>query len=548
MVDWITFSKYLVAILVIVASTVWFINSVIIDSKRDLHTISLNAQSNVESVRKEHETAIYRNLLVPASFPLTTGLNLSLGYRLRNGNFGDLWSAIMTNGKSTVLQFHTEETTLTRINGIAKRIVAKVESIGAKKIGIATSIDSSMGFSVGVAGLMLSLKDCIPWFLHSIPRNDLEVDIIFINDWESVKYLNGSEKWYQWIIVCDRSIKHRNDYQNNVISLKDFIGEVTDDPEFKYDPKDSGDDAKILAYISNLFGGTTSFTQMCLVSSVSSFIKSFPLGHSLGEADHLTISMSTQWRHSLSIQSWIKTLSVLLHGGSVSFSDEPRSLNDLPKDTTLLAITGNSAFLNHVLTQSKGIRTSLSKALFSEGVFNKIGQISQQVDKLRCIYILNELKNVNQVTDFSSSVLRLEKSTIDRYSTSQLTLLRSLFGSRVVMEVYSPYSVLGPLSYTNYYDYRVLPSTVDKVVTCYGSFTTSLEGKLVETEENPDLTAPNRQGMLVIRGFTIGKPVEKDRLAQALKLVDKFNGGEGWMPLLGVFGLFGNDGCFYEYK
>ncbi|CDO93214.1 unnamed protein product [Kluyveromyces dobzhanskii CBS 2104] len=548
MLDWTTILKYLVAASVVVATSIWFVNSVIIESKRDLHTISLNAQSNVESVRKEHETAIYRNLLVPTSFPLTTGLNLSIGYRLRNGNFSDLWSAIMANGGSTILQFHDEETALVKINSIAKQITERVSSLEAQKVGIATFIGSSTGFSVGVAGLMLSLESCIPWFLHSIPREDLGIDVLFINDWKSTKYLNGSEKWYKMVVVCDWSDHRSGNCSENIISIKEFIGQLNDCSNFEYDPKDSSDDAKVLTYVLNPFGGSTSFTQMCLVSSVSSFIKSFPLGHSLDENDHLTISTSSHWNHSLSVQSWTKVLSTLLHGGSVSFIKEPRSLNDLPRKTTLLAISGDSKFLDHVLTQSKGIRTSLSKALFSEGVFNKIGQISNQIDKLRCIYVLNDLKEVARVTDFSSPIPELKNPSITRYSTSDLTLLRSLFGSRIVMEVYSPFTIMGPLSHTNYYDYRVLPSTVDDLVTCYGSFTTSLEAKLVDTKENPKLFAKDRQGMLVIRGFTIGKPVDEKDLSHALELVKKFNGGEGWMPLLGVFGLFGNDGCFYEYK
>lgn len=50
--------KWFVALSVLIITSVWFLNTVIIESKRDLHTISLNAQSNADPVRKEHETAV----------------------------------------------------------------------------------------------------------------------------------------------------------------------------------------------------------------------------------------------------------------------------------------------------------------------------------------------------------------------------------------------------------------------------------------------------------------------------------------------------------
>lgn len=542
--------KWFVALSVLIITSVWFLNTVIIESKRDLHTISLNAQSNADPVRKEHETAVYRNYLVPPSFPLTTGLNLSIGYRLRNGNFGDLWSAIIANGSATSLDFDSESKSLADINGIAKKLVEKIELIGAKKIGISLSTDSFTGFSVSIGGLMLSLKNVMPLFLHTVPRTEMDIDVLLISNWKSVQFLNGSEKWYKWVVVCEESAEvEKQESFINIISLKQFLGgKVEPDNEFLYDPKDSSDDAKVIMQISNPAGGLTSFTQMSLVSSVSSYIKSFPIGHTLSTKDQLTICPSSQWNHSICIQAWPKIFAVLLHGGSVSFRNNVKSLIDLPKETTLLMIPHDYPILKHLLNHSKGIRSSLSIALFSEGVYNKMGQISRNIDELRCVYIFNELKNVSIVTDFSAKIPKLTKMQIQRYTSAQVTHLRSLLGSRVIMELYSPFSIFGPLCYTNYYDYRVFPSELDKLVTCYGSFSTSLEGKLVETEENPELEAEKRQGMLVVRGFTIGKPVEEDRLANAMKLSEKFDGGEGWMPLLGVFGLFGNDGCFYEYK
>ena len=333
----------------------------VIESKRDLHSLSLNAQSNIESVRKEHETAIYRNLLVPPSFPLTTGLNLSIGYRLRNGNFADLWSAIMENGKDRKIQFYDDEVKLALINGKAKALLHRLNLDSFEKIGIVHSIDTVDGFTLFLSGLLGSIHDIIPWFLNSIPRKNLGIDVLFVENWNSVKYLNGSETWYKWIVVCEDDENDR--LESNVVSLSTFIGTFAEDQDFKYDPKDASDDSKTLAYITNTMQETTSFTQMCLVSSVSAFIKSFPLDHEISKKDHLTICTNSHWRHGLAIQVWTKLLAVLLHGGSASFQRDPISLKNLHQGTTLLMISGDASLLSHILSQSKGFWTSLSLSL-----------------------------------------------------------------------------------------------------------------------------------------------------------------------------------------
>lgn len=549
MLDLLILLEWCVSVILVVGAAVWFINSFIIEAKRDLNTVSLNAQSNIESVRKEHETAVYRNFLVPSSFPLTTGLNLSIGYRLRNGNFGDLWGAAMTNGRGKSINFAGKSASLPLLNGRAKQVVQKLKDLQCSNIGIFVPVNTVHGFTIGLAGLQASIEDILPWFLPSIPRTDHQLDILFIQSWSSIMFLNGSEKWYKLIVVCEEESHTKpNLVASNIIALSEFVDMGKEDEIFAYEPTDASDDSKQLAYITCSSNKTTSFNQMALVSSVAAFIKNFPVDQGISDRDNLTICMNMEWKHAMALQVWTKTLSVLLHGGSVSFQDEPTNMKDILDGTTLLVLPRNAELIKNAPSYLRGLRSSLSCALLSDGVFNKLGQYSKSVERLRCIYIFNEIKDFEKATDFTDCVPKLVTGTEKKLNSSQLNVLRSLFGSRIVMELYSPYSVLGAIASTNFYDYRVFPEFVEKTFTCYGPFSTSIEGKLVETDPNPDLIAEKRQGMLVIRGFTIGKPVEKERLQKAIKIVENFNGGEGWMPIFGTFGVFGKDGCFYEYK
>lgn len=565
MIEYTYLFKIIATVAVVLAAGVWILNSFFIDPKRDLHPVALNQQSNAAVVRKEHETAVYRNIVVPPGFPLTTGMGLSLGYKVRNGNFGDVWSASMAQSKDNYLEFAGEKHSLPKINGLAKTLLSNLlktfisGSGESLRVGIVSPVYTLPGFVFSLATLMGTLKggDCVPHFLSSVPRQNLDIDILVVDTWNDILMLNGSQDWYKLIIVCD-SEKPQSVSFSNVVSWSSYIEDAKDDFKFDYEPpKDNSDDNAIMSYNTNPWNQTTSFTHMCLVSSLAAFIKSFPLDTELSEKDHLTFVVDESERSVYSIQIWPKLLAVLLHGGSVSFAERTKlkTWKQFSKNTTLLSVTGRSSLLESLLNESTSqslfnrLKTAWAMNLFSEGVFTRFGEFSENCNNLRCVYLMNEIKDVEQVSSFPSEVPQLKRGRAQGLlKSTQLNLLRTLLGSRVVSELYSPYTLVGPIASTNYYDYRIFPPQVDATFACFGPISTSLEAKLVDTESNPELSVDKRQGMLCVRGFTIGKPVEKERLEKALELVKKFDGGEGWMPLLGVFGIWGQDGCFYEYK
>lgn len=550
--------KLVATILVVLLGTIFLGSKLVVNTKRDLHPIALNAQANVGSTRKEHETAVYRNFTVPPGFPLTTGLGLSMGYKIRNGNFGDIWSSVMDLSTTNYVEVGLQKHSLGKINAIAKRLRGElIDKIGTGRLGIMANTFEFPGFTLAIAGLMSSLNDVVPVFLSSIPRSKQDIDVLAIDSHKTLELMNGSDGWYKLIILCeDRAQKKTQSLPPNVVYWQDLIGEETEDLEYNYTPpSDNSHDQKVTIITSSPWNLATSFSHMALVSSVSAFIKSLPMGHELTGEDHLTVIVDDKTKTTFPTQVWTKLLATLLVGGSASITyakPNDKLQKVLNSDTTLLQIAENSPLLDDLLQNRKSllqkIRLAWSLSLLSEGVFTRIGLYNAAFTKLRCAFLINEVNNVEAVTKMDDMTTKLPQGAKEARKTISVNTLRALLGSRIVSELYSPYVIMGPIACTNYYDYRVLPDSVDSKLAFYGPICTSLEAKLIEVESAPQFVSSNRQGMLCVRGFTIGMPIEQQRLEKAMKIVNKFDGGEGWMPVLGVYCLWGKDGCLYEFK
>lgn len=560
--DWFYWIKGIGTLLIVLLATNWLFNTFFLDLKRDFSSVALQQQSNIGSVRKEHETAYYRNFLVPLGFPLITGLGLSLKYKIRNGNFADVWKAIMELADKNTIRFthDPKEYTLDVVNGMAKHFLKTQLSKGHMNVGIAISPSTLPGFIITIASMMGSIEQSsVAHFLAAVPRERIDnIDVLIIDSWRAYRMLNGSEKWYKLVVVCEtRAPETAFNVHDNTISWAESIKGFKEDAEFEYTPPaDNSDDCKFLAFTTSSYNATTSFTQRCLVSGIASFIQGFPSGQELSIKDSLAV-VGNLGDVSSSIHFWHKAFAVLLHRGSLSFIDKP-SISSLA-NCTLFFIEPSDLLKILKEINSKGtplfarFRLSWATALLSEGVFTRVGQASfESLNNLRCVFLAESIEDTRLIAEFPEKVPKMndtiKSKSISSFTTGKLNYARALLGSRLVLELYCPYIVMGPIAQTNYYDYRVLPPSVDTSFICCGPLATTLEGKLTQTEENPQLDISKRQGMLCIRGFTIGKPVEPNRLQHAMNLSDKFGGGEGWMPMVGIFGLWGQDGCLYIYK
>lgn len=556
--DWGCCLKWVATVIIGLLGANWLFNTFYLDMKRDFTSVALNQQSNIASVRKENETAYYRNFLVPLGFPLITGLGLSLKYKIRNGNFGDVWKAIMELSKTNSIEFTNDSNhlSLAKINGMAQHLQETILSKDVGNVGIVISPSSLEGFVISIASMIGSVKSsCRPHFLSSVPRERLEgLDVLVIDSWNSFRMLNGSERWYKLVIVC--ASLEAGEVPENVKSWQEIIKGHQENEHFDYDPpEDNSDDSKVFAYTTSPYNVTTSFTQGCLVSGIGSFVQGFPAGHELSEKDTLTVS-DRLGKSGLAFHFWHKAFAVLLHGGSLSFQDKKSLTLSALNNTTLLFIEPDEllSILKEIDIKKSSILSrigfALATVLLSEGVFTKIGQCSSRsIDRLRCVFLAELIRDTQLIASFPKKIPKMkQQSLLKSFTTETLNFMRAHLGARVVVELYCPFIVMGPVCQTNFYDYRVLPASVDSKFICCGPLATSLEGKMVQTGQNPELDITKRQGMLCIRGFTIGKPVEPNRLERAMALSDDFGGGEGWMPLVGVFGLWGQDGCLYIYK
>lgn len=553
--DWLFWIKLVVSLALVVGGTNWLFGVLYLNANRDFTSVALSQQSNVGSVRKENETAHYRNFLVPLGFPLITGLSLSLKYKIRNGNFGDVWKAIMEVSSQNFLQFIGDDNrySLDAVNGMALHILETQFPPDTNKVGIVVPPSSLQGFVIALASMMGSVKaSCQPNFLASVPRTkDDDLDVLVIESWSAYRMLNGSDQWYKLVIVLESG--PLDDVPSNVRTWDQLVENYKETAVFHYDPpEDNSDDTKLWAYTTSAWNATTSFTQGCLVSGIASFVQNFPTGHELSSKDHLTVD-SRLGDSSSAIHLWHKAFAVLLHGGSLSFLSEAVALSDL-KDTSLLFIEPND--LMRILQQMKvssimkRIGFAWATTLLSEGVFSKLGQYSSpSINNLRCVFLAEFVRDAQLVSSFPRSMPKCKpKASKQLFTSETLNFARAHLGARIVVELYCPSIIMSPLCQTNFYDYRVLPASVTSKFFCYGPLATNLEGKMVRTDENPQFDITKRQGLLCVRGFSIGKPVEADRLKNAMLLSEEIGGGEGWMPLAGLYGIWGHDGCLYIYK
>ncbi|CCK68921.1 Dde1p KNAG_0B04870 [Huiozyma naganishii CBS 8797] len=553
-------------VLLVLANWLFSLN-VVLDGVRDLNKVALREQANAGPVRKANETAHYRNFLVPLGFPLTTGLGLSLSYKIRNGNFGDVWCAILEMARDSRVSISFADGgsyTMEQVNGMVKQVMQNgdIFSEEGKSVGINVSPMTLQGFVITVACILKTLEQkaedssAVAHVLASIPRKRVQgIDVLVISSWKEYQFLQESKSWYRKIVVC-HSDPADGAVDANVCTWNQLINGFQNDPEYKYEPPlDNSDDLKPFVKLTTVQGNTTAFNQLNLVSSVSAFIKSFPADHEISARDTFA-AINDSNDLAFNLQMWPKLLAVLLHGGSANLRDNTSSeyASVLTENTFLFAKSETVArmFDKSVDKQGKSMWGKLKLAwvvnLLSEGIFSRSAEIGKPT--IRCIFIANILQREDRICAYDNlQIPKYSRGQLNRtFSSLELNNIRASWGARAVVELYCPGLVLGPISQLNYYDYRILLQVVESKVACLGPVSTSLEGKMIMTEAAPELDIVKRQGMLCIRGFTIGKPVGNESLSQAANASEELANGEGWMPMIGVFGLWGQDGCLYLFK
>lgn len=462
-------------------------------SQRDIHELALQEQSNISVSRKSDETAIYRNNLIPHEMPLVTGLQIRQGFKLRDGNIRDIWSVGM-NHKTSTFQFTDENIKLSifQLNSSIKQLNEIFKQKQVKVVGSCIPCGSIEGF---ITGMTCFTNGLTFYSFDGIPRFKPEVDIMIIkkSQLNFIKPLGLN----LFIIEDDWSINYDKS-----------------DPNFEYKYQNSYDQG--IPLINSIGNKSYSFTHQNFVSATSSLVKAIPLGHEFNSKDLLLVH-----KFNNQIHFWSKIFAIILFGGSIISNNSNELLIQELKPTIVLINTETAKHLLNRITSKlsifQNLKISRSQQLLSDGIFSYNSQLSG-FKHLRLMYITTYAK-------FDDTI-----------SSLNLTLLRSLTGSRIINErILNQLS--GPLTSTNFYDYRVFSNNIVN----RGTSSLSLEMKLFKKD---GLDIEKKKGELCIRGFIVGRPTDQKELENAINEGERV-GSEGWMPT-GITGTFGRDGCLYE--
>lgn len=494
----------LIAILVIVLIRVLY--SLYLHSSIDVSKEYLEQQSSVDSVRKSNESAIHRSNKLEISNGLRVGLNILYDhYKLRHGNLRDIWAIYVKSQekqpKSVLV--NGDSISCPSLNHQAQELGRYFTDNGFKRIAIRLD--------------------------HVLESLDLLVILIacFINQITLVVYEMKSDvdsiKPDLWILKESPQSRPSHTYlcldslgPNSVSSIiKAAQGGLSEFSNL-YEPK--FDKGIAIEYHRRVGGGmlaSTSFSQLALMSAVASNLKHLPDDHAISSDDKVLIVDSRKNIESTML-SMIKLLGCFISNCDVVISNT-LSWSEVESTGATIVSVDQSLFMKLLPLESlvsnlgllKNWRLGYCLRFLSMGSFKTLHN-----SKLRLIYL-------------QSSVLASPSMT-----TYQCDQYRAILGARIVCEYAYP-SIVGPILQTDLYDYRIINHSRSKFT--FGCITQSNEIKLTNMS--------NGFGTVNVRGYNIGKTVtakDKDNT--------KLANNEGFMPLTGIKGRWGRDGCLYIYQ
>ncbi|KAG7868919.1 hypothetical protein KL918_001562 [Ogataea parapolymorpha] len=127
----------LVLILVI---TLALVAPQLVSNLRDIGTVALEKQASVSPTKKPGESAVYRSVDVPHGLPLTTGLRIQTGYKIRDGILKDIWhQALQTD---TVLEIGGARRSIRQVNGMILHLAQQMDqhNVGPR-VGLNSGLD-----------------------------------------------------------------------------------------------------------------------------------------------------------------------------------------------------------------------------------------------------------------------------------------------------------------------------------------------------------------------------------------------------------------------
>lgn len=488
----------LIAVLTILA--IHFLFKKYIEATKDAPSLYLEEQSLVETTRLTNQSAIYKSNKLDYGNGLRVGLEIRYDhYKLRNGNFCDIWELL--------------------INGL-KRHPLKVLQLNDDSISI-----KSLNFKVDKLGQYLTEND--------ITGIALRYD----------EFL-GSMNNFILILACLVNAVVINFYEEDVASLQnvpiqslDYAvinqilsedGELLTFENVYTFEKDKGARIRLNHTLNtnSKIVTNTEYLPINFASSVSATIKHLPFKETITSKDNILIVNSrtkdlvTYVLNKILVGFVCNSNITIIDDRNISYKSWDQSLDKYNTSILFLDHYINDELINQFkdnLSLFNKLKFKQALSLLSSGKFSKFGSLN-----LRLIYF-------NKLLDDSSTPL---------ISSLKLNELRAMLNCRIITE-YSYNNLIGPVIQNDFYDYRILSDQVTTKLIGHGCIFQSLEIKLVNLDHNDF-------GDIMVRGYNIGK-VNSYFIGKGLaERTNKDN--EGFMLLHNIKGKWGNDGCLYVYS
>lgn len=483
----------LIALLTVLS--IHFLYKKYVDATKDVPDLYLKEQSIIDGTRLTNQSAIYKSNKLDYGNGLRVGLEIRYDhYKLRNGNFSDIWELLINGLKKDplkLLQLNDENISIKTLN-------FKVHTLGQY---LALN---------GVSSIAVRYQD----FLSS--TNNLILILTCLINSVVITFYEDPEN------VANIHIDPLN--LHDVDEVLSQTGELsTFDNEYHFD-KDKGVRIRINQKLSNKIITNTEYLPINFVSSISSTIKHLPFNENITNKDNIVIVNS----HTEKLVTYVlcKLLVGFVCNANITIIDN-KNFSYKSWDQSLEKYNTSILFMDHyiddkLIDEFKNNLLIINLLKFKQGLnLLSKGKFSKFTSRnLRLVYFNKDLSQPPVVNPM------------------KLNELRAILNCRIITE-YGYHNFIGPIILNDFYDYRILSSDIINNLVGYGCISQSLEIKLVNIDNNDC-------GDIMVRGYNIGKvnsylvgkgPAEKNS-----------KNNEGFMMLQNVKGKWGNDGCLYVYR
>lgn len=498
-------SSLIVTVIVLFALN--YLYNFYVDASKDVNEAYLNQQSIIDATKKPGESAIYKSNKLEHPTGLRVGLDIRYDhYKLRNGNFCDLWELLVNGNKREKHEITVNGRSMGvfELNGRVGKFAEYLQHNKVRKVGISGGLfmKNLDVFIVLMACLITQTTVC--FYKDEPVFDDIDIHII--------------KKEQESLFLPEKVLLVESGEQNSVSLVVSGAEEIASFTNEYSSQKDRGIALEFATRAGPKLLKKTIFTQANLVSSIASTIKHLPLSEVLNSNDKFLCVLSKPSTEEI-LANLVKILACFVTNTHINITDDSSWHNIQQYKPTVVSIH----------------ERELSKEL-------PVGSLTSGLGMLMAFKFKQSLKLLSRGKFFTANKTSLRLMYIHKLITDnpslnsfQLNEYRSLLGARIISEFGYP-NLAGPVILSDFYDYRVFEPK--RNLLSYGCIYQSLEIKLVGEKNN--------EGTIYIRGYNIGKVTTYSNDGTPTNSHSLKN--EGFMPLENVKGVWGNDGCLYVYR